>query len=114
MNKVTKIGKGEVYRWRLGAELKRELEAAARDEDASVDAILERVVRDWLANRPRQLSEEEDADDQRRLRERLMKVVGSVPIGLGPYTNERVREIMGEQLEKKYRAGQQRAPRRSR
>ncbi len=114
MNKVTKIGKGEVLSWRLGAELKQQLEAAARDENASVDAILERVVREWLAKRPRQLSAEEDAEEQRRLRERLMKVVGTASIGLGPYTNERVREVMGEQLEKKYRASQRRAPRRSR
>jgi hypothetical protein len=114
MNKVTKIGKSAILSWRLGAELKHQLEAAAKDENASVDVILERVVRDWLVKRPRQLSEEEDTEEQRRLRDRLMKVVGTVSVGLGPYTNQRVREVMGEQLEKKYRASQRRAPRRSR
>ena len=42
MNKISKIGKGNVYTWRPSAKLKRELEAAAKDERASIDAILGR------------------------------------------------------------------------
>ena len=106
------MSKSEVYSWRLTPELKKQLEAAARDEKTSIGAVLDRVVREWLAKRP--LSGEDDAEQQRRLRERAMKAVGTVSIGLGPYTNERVREVMGEQLEKKHRASQRRAPRRSR
>jgi hypothetical protein len=113
MNKISKIDKG-VYRWRLSPKLKAELEAAAKDENASIDTILDRVMREWLATRPRPLGEVEDAEDQRRLRQRAMKVVGTASIGLGPYTNERVREIMGEQLEKRHRASQRRASWRSR
>ena len=109
---MNKMSKSEVYSWRLATELKMQLEAAARDEKTSVGSILDRVVREWLAKRP--LSEEDDAEQQRRLRERAMKAVGTVSIGLGPYTNERVREVMGEQLEKKHRVSQRRAPRRSR
>jgi hypothetical protein len=109
---MNKMSKSEVYSWRLTPALKMQLEAAARDEKTSIGAVLDRVVREWLAKRP--LSEEDDAEQQRRLRERAMKAVGTVSIGLGPYTNERVREVMGEQLEKKHRASQRRAPRRSR
>jgi predicted transcriptional regulator len=109
---MNKMSKSEVYSWRLSSELKRRLEEVASAEKASIGAILERVMRDWL--RTREPSEEEDAEQQRRLHERARKAIGTVSIGLGPYTNERVREVMGQNLEKKYRASQRRAPRRSR
>jgi hypothetical protein len=109
---MNKLSKSEVYSWRLTRELKIQLEAAARDEKTSIGTVLDRVVREWLAKRT--FSEEDDAEQQRRLRERAMKAVGTASIGLGPYTNARVREVMGEQLEKKHRASQRRAPRRSR
>jgi hypothetical protein len=110
MNKMTK---NEVYSWRLSTDLKMRLEAAARDEKTSVSTILDRVVREWLAQRSQ--GEEDDAEQQRRLRERVMKVVGTISVDLGgSATNERVREVMGEQLMKKYRASQQRAPKRAR
>jgi hypothetical protein len=112
MNKISRIGRGGVYRWRLSPELKTELVAAAKAENAGIDTILGRLVREWLAKRP--LSEAEDAEQQRRLRERAMRAIGTASIGLGPYTNARVRQVMGEQLEKKYRASQRRAPRRPR
>jgi hypothetical protein len=154
------VRKHEVYSWRPSSKLKEQLEAAAREEKTSVDALLNRIVRAWLAARAggighqeraasmersgfsegahpyvpapddagsavsrrrasaplhrRRRTAEDDAEDQRRLREQLLRAAGTVSIGLGPYTNERVREIMGEQLEKKYRASQRRAPRRSR
>lgn len=153
---MSKVRTHEVYSWRLSAKLKTELEAAARDEKASVDAILSRIVRAWLATRidagdadtltrgsavgfsegpnaylpgagdarsrvrqrrssgRRQSKVEDDAEQQQRLREQLLRAAGTVSIGLGPYTNERVREVMGEALEKKYRESQRRAPRRSR
>jgi hypothetical protein len=114
MNKISKIEKHEVYRWRLSPKLKAELEAAAKNEKASIDSILDRVMREWLAKRPHPLSEREDVEEQRRLQQRAMKVIGTVSIGRGPFTDERVREIMGERLEKKHRASQRRAPGRSR
>jgi hypothetical protein len=55
-----------------------------------------------------------DAEEQRRMREALLAVAGTASIGLGPYTNERVRQVMGEVLEERYRASQRRATRRSR
>jgi len=36
MNKISKVVKGEAYRWRLSRKLKRQLEAAAKDEKASL------------------------------------------------------------------------------
>ena len=36
MNKIGKIGKGEVYRWRLSPKLKAKLEAAAKDEEPAL------------------------------------------------------------------------------
>jgi len=104
--------KSEVYSWRLTPQLKARLEEAARAEKTTVGGLLEQAMVEWLAKRP--LSREDDTDQQRRLRERALKAAGTVSIGLGPYTNERVREVMGEQLEKKHRASQRRAPRRSR
>ncbi len=96
MNKMTK---SEVYSWRLSRELKMQLEAAAREEKISVSALLERIVREWLdRNMP------DDAEQQRRLHERARRAIGTVSIGGGSATNERVREVMGEILEKKYRA----------
>jgi len=109
---MNKLAKSEVYSWRLSTELKMQLEAAARDEKTSIGTILDPVVREWLAKRPS--SKEDDAEQQRRLRERAMKAIGTASIGLGQYTSARVREVMGEQLEKKHRASQRRAPRRSR
>jgi hypothetical protein len=118
MNKIGKIDKGEVYRWRLSPKLKAELEAAAKDENASIDSILDRAMREWLAKRApraeRAPSEEEDAVQQRRLRERLLKAVGTVSVGGPSATNAEVRKVMGEYLERKYRESQRRAPRRPR
>jgi hypothetical protein len=111
---MNKMSRSAVFSWRISKELKARLEAAAREEKADVGTVLERVVGEWLSKRPRQLTPEEDAEEQRRLREQMMKAIGTASIGLGPYTNTRVREVMGEQLEKKHRASQRRAPRRSR
>jgi hypothetical protein len=114
MNKMNKMSKSTTYSWRLSTDLKARLEAAARDEKTDVARILDRVVREWLAKRPRELTAEEEAEEQRRLREQLLKAAGTVSSGLGSATNAEVRRVMGEILEKKHRASQRRAPRRSR
>lgn len=99
MNKMSKIGRGEAYCWRLSRKLKRELEAAAKDEKASIDSIIERAVREWLAKRvPR---EEEDAE-QARKRAALMACAGFYKGDGTSATNERVREVVGDYLEAKY------------
>ena len=109
---MNKMSKSEVYSWRLSPQLKRQLEEAANAENASIGAILERVMLDWLSTR--EPSEEADAEEQRRLHARARKAMGTVSIGLGPYTNERVREVIGEYLEEKYRRSRRRAPGRAR
>lgn len=108
MNKMTK---SEVYSWRLSPELKMQLESAARDQNTSLGSLLERVAREWLNSR--KPSDEADAEQQRRLHKRAQRTIGTVSIELGSATNEKVREVMGEYLEEKYRASQRRAPRRS-
>ncbi len=110
---MNKMSKSEVYSWRLARDLKMQLEAAARDEKTSVGAVLERVVREWLKSRAS--LDEDEAEQQRRLRERVLKAAGTISVDLGgSATNERVREVMGEYLMKKYRASQRRAPKRAR
>src|SRR5262245_3200692 len=99
---MNKMSKSEVYSWRLDRKLKGDLERAAKAENASVGAVLERLAREWLSTR--ELSEEEDAELQRRLHARARRAIGTVSIGGPSATNERVREVMGEILEKKYRA----------
>jgi len=99
MNKLGKISKGEAYRWRLSHKLKRELEAAAKDERASIDSIIERAVREWLAKRAPK--EEVDADQVRR-RAALMACAGYYKGDGTSATNERVREVVGDYLEAKY------------
>jgi hypothetical protein len=109
---MNKRSKSEVYSWRLSPALKADLEAAARAEKANVASVLERLVRDWLA--ARRPSEEEDAEQQRRMRERVIAAAGKFSADIGSATNERVRQVMGEILMKKYRASQRRAPKRPR
>ena len=99
--------KSEVYSWRVSPDLKMKLEVAARDENLSVGSLLERIAREWLGEH-RWNDEEEQ---QRRLRERVMRTVGTASIGLGPYTNERVRQVITENLERKRRANQRGAKR---
>jgi hypothetical protein len=98
---MSRMTKSEVYSWRVSPDLKMKLEAAARDEKLSVGALLERIAREWL--REHRLNDEEE---QRRLRERVMRTIGTASIGLGPYTNERVRQVVTENLERKRRASQ--------
>jgi hypothetical protein len=105
---MNKMSKSEVYSWRLTPALKAELEAAARAEKANVATVLERLVRDWLATR--HVSEEEDAE-QERMRAAVIAAAGKFKGPAVSATNERVRQVMGQQLMKKWRASQRRAPR---
>jgi predicted transcriptional regulator len=108
---MNKMSKREIYSWRLSSELKARLDAAAREENASIDVILDRVVREWLVKRS--LSEAEDAERQCRLHEQARRAMGTVSVGGPSATNAEVRKVMGEYLEAKHRASQRRAPRRT-
>jgi hypothetical protein len=112
---MNKMSKSEVYSWRLSSRLKRQLEEAARDEKTSVSAVLDRIARDWLKGR----RTDRDDEEQRRLRKQLFKTIDRISAEkipgahIGSATNERIREVMGDALMKKYRESRRRAPRRS-
>jgi hypothetical protein len=106
---MNKMSKSEVYSWRLTPALKAELEAAARAEKLPLSTLLERMAEDWLRER----GSLEDEAEQERLRAALMACVGTFKGPAPSATNKRVRQVMGQQLMKKYRASQRRAPRRS-
>jgi hypothetical protein len=106
---MNKISKSEVYSWRITPALKAELEAAARAERMPLSILLERITEDWL--KERRLSD--DVAEQERLRAKLLAVAGSFKGPAISATNAEVRRVMGQQLMKKYRASQRRAPRRS-
>ena len=85
--------KTEVYSWRLDADLKEELEAEARRRKKSVGALLDQYAREGIHKaHKRRFDESEEA----RIRARVEKAIGSVSLGLGPYTNERVHEAFAE------------------
>ena len=105
---MNKMSKSEVYSWRLELALKADLEAAARAEKVPLSVVLERLTRDWLRQR-----KEHDESEQKRLRAALMACAGSYKGDGTSATNAEVRRVMGQQLMKKYRASQRRAPRQS-
>lgn len=94
------MNKTEVYSWRLDPDLKQRLERAARAEKVSIGGLLDRIARDWLGRH--RLEEDEEAL-QRRLHAEAMKWVGSVRLGEGPYTRERVRARVRARLMEKRR-----------
>ncbi len=104
------MAKTEVYSWRLDADLKRRLEEAARAEKTSVGGLLERIARTWLGTA--RLDEDDEAE-QRRLHAEIAKVIGTVPLGQGPYARERIRQAVRGRLMQKRRRQQRDAPRRS-
>jgi hypothetical protein len=106
---MNKMSKSEVYSWRVTPALKARLEAAAHAEKVTLSTLLERITEGWL--KERRLPDYEA--EQERLRAKLMAAVGSFKGPAISATNAEVRRVMGQQLMKKYRASQRRAPRRS-
>ena len=101
------MNKTEVYSWRLDPDLKQRLEQAARVEKTSVGGLLDRIARAWLGTqRP---DEDEDAV-QRRLHAEAEKWIGSISLGEGPYTRERIRERVRGRLTEKRKRWQRDAP----
>jgi hypothetical protein len=93
-----RLGKSEVYSWRLTADLKTELETAARDENMTVSALLESMAREWLGRR----GSSEDEQRVERRRAAMLALAGTIPLGGGPYTNKRVREIVTARLKARH------------
>ena len=101
------MSKMATYHWRLDADLKQRLEAAAREAGTSVADVIERAVEDWLG-RPKAPASGPAAGEAEPTQEQLQRRVGnlldslpSIEIGDGPYTNAKVREVIGSYLEEK-------------
>jgi hypothetical protein len=92
--------KTEVYSWRLSSDLKSGLEAEARRRKISLSALLDQIASEWLRNG--RAKQDDDEAEQARLHAAAEKYIGTVPLGLGPYTNKRVHEIICDNLMKKY------------
>lgn len=83
--------------------LKEELEEVARSRHTSVADLLEQIVREWLERsrgRRAKAGEEDDEDQQQRLRAEVMKLAGSIEGG--PDWAESVRSVMQANLSQKY------------
>jgi hypothetical protein len=97
------MSKSEVYSWRLDPDLKHRLEAAASEEKTSIGGLLDRIARDWLSQRS---AEEDEEAVQRRLHAKAAEVIGTLRLGRGPYTRERIREtVKANQSERRRRRG---------
>jgi hypothetical protein len=104
---MNRMSKSTTYSWRLSAELKARLEAAARDEKSDIGTILERVIGEWLEARGG--DDGGEAGDLARRRAALMACAGTYKGDGTSATNEQVRRVMGDYLEVK--RGRQRRPR---
>lgn len=104
------MSKTEVYSWRLDPDLKQRLEEAARDEKTSIGGLLERISRDWLGRR---LPDDDEEAVQRRLHAEAEQWIGSLSLGEGPYTRQRIRERVRARLTEKRKRWHRDAPRRS-
>lgn len=94
-----KCMKTEVYSWRLSAERKAELEEEARREGASLSTLLDRVTREWLAERRK--GQVDDEAEQAAIRKRAMSAIGSVAGG-NPDRSSRSSQSVKELLRKRY------------
>lgn len=90
--------KSEVYSWRLSPTIKSSLEEAARREQATVAALLERIVTDWLSTHLEQ-SQEESA--QRRLHAAAARTFGTIR-GSNPSRSEQVGRTVRAKLAKRH------------
>ena len=91
--------KTAVFRWRLAADKKTKLEAAARMEGVSLSGLLDRITGDWLGQRRGARST--DAAEQAAIRKRALAAVGSVRGG-DPTRAERAGELVREIIYKKH------------
>ena len=91
--------KTEVYSWRVSSELKADLEREARARKVPMSSILNQAVRDWLNHK---VTDQSDEEEQRRLRAAMEACYGSISIGGGPYTADKVRKVIRKRLTRRY------------
>jgi hypothetical protein len=93
--------KTHVYSWRLTANLKSEMERAARLRCAPLSAVLEKAARAWLSQNAAELAEDENT--QRKLHAAAERCFGTIKgLDPGPYDAKRVRETVRRRLREKY------------
>jgi hypothetical protein len=89
--------KTEVYSWRVSAEKKVALESEAMREGKSVAQVLDDISSEWLEQRRRSLAEDEL--EQKKLRDRVLKLAGSLSGGdfeRASNASRRVKEILAK------------------
>ena len=87
--------KTEVSSWRVSAEKKLALESEAVRDGKSVAQVLDDISSEWLEQRRRTLAE--DALEQKKLRDRVLQLAGSVSGGdpdRASNASGRVKEIL--------------------
>ena len=85
------MAKTDVYSWRVDPATKAALEEAARERRASVAAMLDEIVGEWLSRR----ENGSGAEQQRRLHEAASRYVGAIEGGQpdrAATSRQRVRE----------------------
>lgn len=85
------MAKTDVYSWRVDPTTKAALEEAARERRASVAAVLDEIVGEWLSRRENGT----EVEEQRRLHEAASRYVGAIEGGepaRAATSRQRVRE----------------------
>jgi hypothetical protein len=92
------MAKTEVYTWRVSSHMKRALEEAARRQQQSVSALLDRIVADSLRGGSNNWEEEETAL-QERLHAAARKTIGAIRSGRRNRST-RVRQLVRRRMRK--------------
>lgn len=90
------MAKTDVYSWRVDPATKAALEEAARERRASVAAVLDEIVGEWLSRRENGTG----AEEQRRLHEAASRYVGAITGG-EPQRADSARERVRERLRRR-------------
>jgi len=90
--------KTEVYSWRIDAATKTRIEDAARRENISVAALLERITKEWIEAKQGRGGDEAE---QRRLHARVEKTFGTIS-GKDPNRAQQARRSVQNRLKRRY------------
>ena len=91
------MAKSDVYSWRVDPATKTALEDAARERRASVAAVLDEIVEEWLSRR----EDGAGAEEQHRLHQAASRFVGTIE-GAEPGRAESSRERVRERLRRRH------------
>ena len=91
--------KSEVYSWRLSSTLKNALEETAREEQATVSSLLERIVTEWLGDH--RLERNLKDEGQQQLHTAAARTFGTIAGG-NPNRSMRARETIRAKLSRRH------------